>query len=418
MAPRETMDPIAVPWEARPGVPQSLTVSQLAKLIRETVRSNPLLGRVLVRGEVSNLQAAPAGHVFFTLKDASSQVSCILFREDAENLGFELEDGMDVVVSGDVDVFPRKGTVQLLVRAATPAGVGAFWAAYQKTRKKLAAEGLFDANRKRSLPRFPQRIGVVTSEIGAVVHDIVTILRRRYPVAHIVVAPALVQGPGAPASLRRALAAVADRVDVAILARGGGSLEDLWCFNDEGLARAVATCRVPVVSAIGHETDVTIVDFVADVRAATPSAAAEHVSPDAIELGARINAAGRFLVREVREILVAARSRTTILADRLSPQSLRRGVDANRSLLERIRTALSALGPREVARHRDRLDALGRRLDLLSPLATLQRGYAIAETEDGQVIARAIDVGTEESLAVRFQDGRIHVRVNEPEEAP
>src|SRR5437899_6776642 len=277
---RATMDPIAVPWDARPGWPLSFTVSQLGKLIRETVRSNPLLGRVLVRGEVSNLQAAPAGHVFFTLKDASSQVSCILFREDAENLGFELEDGMDVVVSGDVDVFPRKGTVQLLVRAATPAGVGAFWAAYQRTRKKLAVEGLFDPARKRPLPPFPRRIGVVTSEIGAVVHDIVTILRRRYPIAHVVVAPALVQGPGAPASLRRALAVLADRVDVVILARGGGSLEDLWCFNDEGLARAVASCRVPVVSAIGHETDVTIVDFVADVRAATPSAAAELVSPD------------------------------------------------------------------------------------------------------------------------------------------
>src|SRR5439155_2149796 len=186
-----------------------------------------------------------------------------LFREDAEMLGFDLEDGMDVVVSGDVDVFPRRGSVQLLIKAATPAGVGAFWAAYQKTRKKLAAEGLFDPVRKRPLPPFPQRIGVVTSEIGAVVHDIVTILRRRYPIAHLVIAPALVQGPEAPASLRRALAVVADRVDVVIVARGGGSLEDLWCFNDEGLARAVAASRVPVVSAIGHETDVTIVHVVA-----------------------------------------------------------------------------------------------------------------------------------------------------------
>jgi exodeoxyribonuclease VII large subunit len=409
------MDPITFPPKA-PLVPQALTVSQLAHLIRETVRSNPLLGRILVRGEVSNVQLAPAGHLFFTLKDAAAQISCTIFREDAELLGFDLEDGMDVVVSGDVDVFPRKGTVQLLVRAATPAGVGAFWAAYQRTRKKLAAEGLFDPRRKRPLPPFPQRIGVVTSEIGAVVHDIVTILRRRYPMAHVIVAPALVQGPGAPASLRRALAAVADRVDVVILARGGGSLEDLWCFNDEGLARAVATCRVPVVSAIGHETDVTIADFVADVRAPTPSAAAELVSPDAVELTAQLNESGRALAQEIREILSVRRARVKGLGERISPRELRRSVQANRTRLGEMRESLASLAAREVARHRERLGSTGRRLDLLSPLATLQRGYAIAEREDGHVVAHAADVTAGDSLAVRFQDGRIHVHVNEAPE--
>ena len=407
------MDPLAVPWQPGPRVPQALTVSQLARLIRETVRANPLLGRILVRGEVSNVQAAPAGHRFFTLKDSGAQIDCILFREDAELLGFELEDGMDVVVSGDVDVFPRKGNVELVVRAATPAGVGAFWAAYQRTRKKLAAEGLFDVARKRSLPAFPRRIGVVTSEIGAVVHDIVTILRRRYPMAHVIVAPALVQGPGAPASLRRALAAVADRVDVVILARGGGSLEDLWCFNDEGLARAVATCRVPVVSAIGHETDVTIVDFVADVRAATPSAAAELVSPDAIELAARVNDAQQRLVQEIHDVVCSAMERVKGLGERMSPRGLRRSVEANRERLQHVYDALAAGGPREVARHRDRLGAVGRRLDLLSPLATLQRGYAIAERMDGHVVSRASEIEEGDALAVRFQDGRVQVHVQE-----
>jgi exodeoxyribonuclease VII large subunit len=410
------MDPLAVSREPAPAVPQALTVSQLAHLIRETVRSNPLLNRILVRGEVSNVQAAPAGHVFFTLKDATAQVSCTLFREDAELLGFDLEDGMDVVVSGDVELFPRKGSVQLLVRAATPAGVGAFWAAYQRTRKKLAAEGLFDAARKRPLPSFPQRIGVVTSEIGAVVHDIVTILRRRYPMAHVIVAPALVQGPGAPASLRRALAAVADRVDVVILARGGGSLEDLWCFNDEGLARAVATCRVPVVSAIGHETDVTIADFVADVRAATPSAAAELVSPDAVELRAQLNEAVHLLAQEIREILSVRRARVKGLGDRISPRGLRRSVEANRVRLQGMHESLASFGAREVVRHRERLGSVGRRLDLLSPLATLRRGYTIAEREDGHVVAHAADVTAGDRLAVRFQDGRIRVRVSD--EAP
>ena len=407
------MDPIALTPPPRPAVSQALTVSQLARLIRETVRANPVLSRILVRGEVTNVQAAPAGHRFFTLKDSGAQIDCILFREDAELLGFELEDGMDVVVSGDVDLFPRKGNVELVVRAATPAGVGAFWAAYQRTRKKLAAEGLFDVVRRRPLPAFPRRIGVVTSEIGAVVHDIVTILRRRYPMAHVIVAPALVQGPGAPASLRRALAAVADRVDVVIVARGGGSLEDLWCFNDEGLARAVATCRVPVVSAIGHETDVTIVDFVADVRAATPSAAAELLSPDSVELSARVNDAGRLLAEEIREILAVSRARVKGLGERMSPRGLRRSVEANRARLQQIREALTDFGPREILRHRERLGTVGRRLDLLSPLATLQRGYAIAEREDGHVVAHAAEVDVGEALAVRFQDGRIHVHVNE-----
>jgi exodeoxyribonuclease VII large subunit len=411
------MDSIEVsPGEPRPVMPEALTVSQLARLIRDTVRGNPLLARVLVRGEVSNLQPAPTGHFFFTLKDANAQISCTLFREDAQLLGFDLEDGMDVVVSGDVDVFPRKGTVQLVVRAATPAGVGAFWAAYQRTRKKLAAEGLFDAARKRSLPKFPRRIGVVTSEIGAVVHDIVTILRRRFPSAHVTVAPALVQGPGAPASLRRALAVVADRVDVVIVARGGGSLEDLWCFNDEGLARSVAGCRVPVVSAIGHETDVTIVDFVADVRAATPSAAAELVSPDGEELEAQVDTVGRTLFRGIREILRSSQERIRGLGERMSPRGLRRGVEANRIRLERTHLALSVVGPREMARHRDRLDALGQRLDVLSPLATLRRGYAIAEREDGRIVVHAADVDAGDALAVRFQDGRIHVLVDPEQE--
>src|SRR5216110_3545355 len=358
------MDPIALSPPPRPSVLQALTVSQLARLIRETVRANPLLGRILVRGEVSNVQAAPAGHRFFTLKDPGAQIDCILFREDAELLGFELEDGMDVVVSGDVDVFPR-------------------------------------------------RIGVVTSEIGAVVHDIITILRRRYPMAHVIVAPALVQGPGAPASLRRALTAVADRVDVVILARGGGSLEDLWCFNDESLARAVATCRVPVVSAIGHETDVTIVDFVADVRAATPSAAAELVSPDAIELAARVNDAEQRLVQEIHDVVCSAMERVKGLGERMSPRGLRRSVEANRERLQHVYDALAAGGPREVGRQRDRLGAVGRRLDLLSPLATLQRGYAIAERMDGHVVSRASEIEEGDALAVRFQDGRVQVHVQE-----
>jgi exodeoxyribonuclease VII large subunit len=391
----------------------ALTVSDLARLLRDTLRGNPLLSEILVRGETGNVQVAPSGRVYFTMRDAAAQVACVLFPIEAQALGFDLEDGMAVLASGSVDLFARRGEVQFVVRTLMPTGVGAFWATFQRMRKKLGAEGLFESARKRPLPEFPERIGVVTSEIGAVVHDIVTILRRRYPLADVIVAPAQVQGPGAPASLRWALTSVAERVDVVIVARGGGSLEDLWCFNDEGLARTVAACRVPVVSAIGHETDVTIVDFVADIRAATPSAAAELVSPDREELAVHIDAAGQAMAREIREVLRSSNDRVRGLGERMSPSGLRRGVETKRLHLERVRALLFDLGPREIGRDRERLDAIGQRLDVLSPLATLRRGYTIAEREDGRVVSRAVDVDTGDALAVRFHDGRIHVLVDQ-----
>jgi len=405
------MDAFAVSSDAKASVPRALTVTELARLLRDTLRANPLLTRVLVRGEVSNVQATPAGHVFFTLKDATAQVACALFREDAEGLGFDLEDGMEVAASGDVDLYARRGEVQLVVRAVTPAGVGAFWAAFQRTRRRLEAEGLFDPERKRPLPRFPRRIGVVTSEAGAVVHDIVMILRRRYPLADVVLAPALVQGPEAPASLRGALAAVATRVDVVFLARGGGSLEDLWCFNDEALARAVAACPVPVVSAVGHETDVTIVDFIADVRAPTPSAAAEIAVPLKEELRLRVADCGRELVRGVR---VHLRERWTALAgsrDRMSPSALRREVETNAGRLRAVAVSLIRAAGQEIPRRRERLGSLGTRLDVLSPLATLRRGYAVVSRPVGFVLTHAADADIDETLVVRLSDGHLQVHV-------
>ncbi len=409
------MKAIAVSCETSGDGPRALTVTELTRLLRDTLRTNPLLTGVLIRGEASNVQPTPAGHRFFSLKDANAQVACVLFRDEAEALAFDLADGMDVIASGDVDLYARRGEVQLVVRALTPAGVGAFWAAFQKSRKKLQAEGLFDAARKRPLPRFPQRIGVVTSESGAVVQDIVTILRRRFPMAHVVVSPALVQGPEAPASLRSALAAVAPRVDVVILARGGGSLEDLWCFNDESVARAVAACPVPVVSAVGHETDVTIVDFVADLRAPTPSAAAELVSPDTSELRSRLRSLGIELAAGVRDLL---RERWTNLAgfgDRLSPAGLRRDLESDVSRLRTLSVSLARFAMRELSRHRERLASLGRRLDVLSPLATLRRGYAIVSHPDGRILSRAVEAVLGASSVVRLQDGRLHVHVDRKE---
>jgi len=397
--------------ESRSEAPRPLTVTELTFLVRDTLRSNPLLARILVRGEVGSVQAAAAGHVFFVLKDANAQISCVVFRDDAEGLGVELGDGMEVVASGSLDFYGRRGEVQFAVCALMPAGVGAFWATFQRTRKRLAAEGLFDAARKRAAPRFPARIGIVSSEAGAALHDVVAVLRRRWPLAEVVVAPALVQGPEAPASLRAALAVIGGRVDIVILARGGGSLEDLWCFNDEGLARAIAACPVPVVSAVGHETDVTIADFVADIRAPTPSAAGELVSPDLPEVRGEARALAEDLVRGIRDALRAHSARLAAAQERLSPKGLSRDIASNRAHLRSLAALLVSAAARAVEQSRQLAEFAARRLQALSPQATLERGYAIVRDADGRLVTSVDDARPRDSLSVRLRDGRLHVLV-------
>ncbi len=412
------MDAVTVSSDSDPRGPKALTVTELSRLLRDTLRSNPLLTRILVRGELSDVSRAPSGHRFFTLRDEGAQISCALFRDAAEGLGFDLEDGMAVVASGDVDLFTRRGEVQLVVRAFTPAGVGAFWASFQRTRKRLEAEGLFDAGRKRSLPPFPRRIGLVTSEAGAVLHDVVTILRRRFPLAALVLSPALVQGPEAPASLRDALVRVQDRAELVILARGGGSLEDLSTFNDEALARAIARCPVPVVSAVGHETDVTIADFVADVRAPTPSAAAELASPDAQDLSAQIASFAENLLDSLRHALRERRTGVAAAGRRLSPHSFLRELASARERLARDGADLLDTAHRPLREGRDALASVAGRLDAVSPFATLRRGYAIAEQGDGRLVTHVEDASVGDPLLVRLQDGRLHVHVDSKEETP
>lgn len=403
--------------EATPG-PRALSVSELARLLRDTVRSNPLLSRVLVRGETSNVQRVSGGMVFFTLKDENAQIPCVLFRGDAESVAFDLADGMAVLATGDVDLYARRGEVQLVVHTLAPEGVGLFWATFQATRRKLDAEGLFAPARKRPLPTYPKRIGLVTSERGAVLHDVVTVLGRRFPLADVVVSPALVQGVEAPASLRQSLAAVQGRVDVVILARGGGSLEDLWCFNDESLARAIAACPVPVISAVGHETDVTVADFVADVRAPTPSAAAELVSPDAEELRAHLRTLSEACLTAMRDGLHDRGRSVAVARGRLSPTGLQGEVAGSRDRLGNLARGLRDSAARELAVRSERLDSLAERLDAVSPLGTLRRGYAIVERPEGGVVTLVRAVRATELLVVRLQDGRLHVHVESKEEQP
>ncbi|HTD80801.1 MAG TPA: exodeoxyribonuclease VII large subunit, partial [Thermoplasmata archaeon] len=324
-----------------PGVRDALSVTELVRALRSIVGGHPALTDVLVRGEVGNVSRPSSGIAYFTLKDAAAQVPCVMFRAAVAALRFELRDGIEVLVRGDIDVFPAKGQAQIVARDVRPIGHGAFWLAFEQVRDRLQQEGLFAAERKRPLPGFPLRIGLVTSGAGAAMHDVLAVLEKRYPFAEVLVSPCLVQGAAAPASIVLALDRLAGRVDVAILARGGGSVEDLWAFNDEGVARAIAQFPAPIVSAVGHEVDVTIADFVADVRAPTPSAAAVTVTPDVSELRGRIDVARTVLDRRIRERIATWRERVASLGSRIDPAAAVRGVRDARQRLGDIAASLN-----------------------------------------------------------------------------
>ncbi len=403
------MELVELPAMAR----DALTVSELVGILRSAVARHPALSDVLVKGEVGNVSRPPSGVVYFTLKDAAAQVPCVLFRAAAAAVRFELRDGVEVVARGDVDVFPAKGQVQVLVRELSPVGHGAFWLSFEQVRDRLVAEGLFDAARKRPLPRYPRRIGLVTSEAGAAMHDVLAVLGRRYPLAEVLVSPCLVQGEEAAASIAAALDRLAGRVDVAILARGGGSLEDLWAFNDERVARAIVAFPAPVISAVGHETDVTIADFASDVRAPTPSAAAGIVAPDVGELRDRVVGARAALDQRIRETIEAWREAVTSMADRLRPQVLEERMGAARERLDAVAGSLNREAERRVADVRTRLGATASRLEAVSPLGTIARGFAVVTREDGALVASVTAVSPGDEITVHVSDGALDAVVEE-----
>ena len=400
----------ALAMEGRvPDGAEVLTVTELCGLLRAIVRAQPQ--PVLVRGEVRDLFHAPSGHAYFTLRDEGGQLACVLFRSDGDSLSAPLRDGLAVLVRADLDFYPGRGQPQLLVRAIRPQGAGDRWLAFEATREALAREGLLDAARKRPLPRFPRRIGLVTSESGAAVHDVLHVLRRRYPVARVVLSAAVVQGDAAPASLAAGISRLNERggVDVILLVRGGGSSEDLWAFNDEGLARAIAASRVPVVAAVGHETDVTIAGMAADVRAPTPSAAAELAVPDAAGLESSVKNFGGDLRREVLRRLRDAQQRADGLGGALTPQILTARLEGVRHRLAAALTGLDEVR-RFLQLRRQTLAAILGRLDALSPRTTLRRGFAIA-LKGEQVVATVAGLAAGDPLLVMLQDGDVECRV-------
>ena len=376
------------------------------------------VGRLWVMGEISNLHAARSGHVYFSLKDEDGQVRAALFRSAARRLPFELEEGAEVVVQADVSIYAARGDLQLIVRHVEPRGQGALQLAFEQLQRRLEAEGLFDEGRKRALPDFPRRLCVVTSPTGAAVRDVIEVASQRFPSIPILVSPTRVQGEGAEAEIVSALARATttsdrDDVDLVLLVRGGGSIEDLMAFNSEAVARAIAACPVPVISGVGHEVDVTIADLVADARAPTPSAAAMRALPDREALIVTC-------LRDVRRLSVAMQRR---LAD--ARQSLARERDALRVLAPtarlaaqraRLETAIRGLvreGQASLTLPRTRLAQASARLDSLSPLAVLSRGYAmVRRTRDGRIVRRASEAPPGERLRIRVSEGEIDAVVD------
>ena len=386
---------------------EPLSVSELNARIKGLIESDPVLGSVYVRGELSNYKVYPSGHHYFTLKDAESSLRCVMFRSAASKLRFRPESGMRVTAWGRVAVYPRDGAYQLYCEGLMPEGAGDLQVAYEQLKAKLAEEGLFDPAHKKPIPRYPERIAVITSSAGAAVHDIIRVLRKRWPVAKVVLLPVRVQGVEAPPEIAGALRyANKYRVaDVIITGRGGGSIEDLWAFNDERVARAIYESELPVISAVGHEPDVTISDFVADLRAATPSNAAELVAPDMSELRDALRSAAARLDQAVDRGLSQRRAALTELSSRRVMQSPTGFIDQRRLELDSIRLRLDAAATGRLNRERQEFARLAAKLDALSPLKVLGRGYSIALDAEGRAVREAAQLKAGDKLDLRLSRG-------------
>ncbi|MGH8127496.1 MAG: exodeoxyribonuclease VII large subunit [Gammaproteobacteria bacterium] len=349
------------------------TVSALVGEAKQLLEGE--FGNIGVEGEISNLARPRSGHVYFTLKDADAQLRCALFRREAQRVRFDLADGMQVLARGRVSIYPARGEFQFYVSSLEEAGLGALQRAFEALKKKLAEEGLFEQAAKRPLPRYPKRIGVITSPTGAALRDILNVLGRRYPAADVMIYPTQVQGTAAAGTIAAALARASERreCDVLILARGGGSLEDLWSFNEEAVARAIRASEIPVVSGVGHETDFTIADFVADFRAPTPSAAAESVTPDREELLVRLNQLGARIAHTWQRSERERRQAVTTLSQRLAIQHPQRRLQERAQRLDELTERLSAAPLRQLASLRSRLTTLNSELNRHSPVLRIER---------------------------------------------
>ena len=399
---------------------QVLTITALNEYIRSRMDADPKLASVAVKGEISNYKMYPSGHHYFTLKDEGGALKCVMFKGNAMRLRFRPENGMQVIAMGKVTVYPRDGAYQLYCTAMALDGIGDLYAAFEQLKKKLAAQGLFDPAHKKPLPRYPGTIGIVTSSAGAAVHDMLRILRKRYPLSKVLLLPVRVQGAEAPPEIAAAIryANRYDLADLLIVGRGGGSIEDLWAFNDERVAYAIYESRIPVISAVGHEPDVTISDYVADLRAATPSNAAELAVPDQDALHQTLDSISAAMTTALNRQVKAARQHLKVLSASPALQSPVGYLNQKKKNLELLQNRMLSAENNMIHRKKQAFIGLTAKLDAMSPLKVLTRGYAMAQTESGEVIRSVEQVHTGDPITVTVSDGQIHAAVTDRKEKP
>ena len=396
-----------------------ISVGQLNRYVKSLLEGDPHLAAVYVSGEISNFtHHYKSGHLYMTLKDDTAAVRAVMFKGHASKLAFRPEDGMRVIVRARVSLYEASGSFQIYIEEMQPDGVGALQVAFEQLKKKLAEEGLFDESRKRPLPRYPNRVGVITSPTGAAVRDILNVLGRRYPLAQVVFCPVLVQGDSAAPSIVDAIRRfnAVGAADVLIVGRGGGSIEDLWAFNEEIVARAVAASAIPVISAVGHETDFTICDFVADLRAPTPSAAAELAVPDAGRLLAFMDTVRGRLSTAQRNVLTASANRLELLKNKRCLSAPQYYTEEQAMRLDYLTRRFASAARQRLGVADRRLAAVASKLDALSPLKVLGRGYGIGYTADGTVVDSVKRVRAGDDLHLQLTDGTVLCRVTDTQE--
>ncbi|MBR4296538.1 MAG: exodeoxyribonuclease VII large subunit [Clostridia bacterium] len=394
-----------------------LTVSQINQFTKMLFDSNELLSDVYVKGEISNFVNHRTGHFYFSLKDENSAIKAVMFRTSASKLAFLPENGMKVIVRGRVSVFERDGVYQVYAEDIQPDGIGSLYYAYEQLKRKLESEGLFAEIHKKPIPKVPLRVGIITSPTGAAIRDITNIIGRRFPLAEMVLYPTLVQGDRAAVQLRVAVEYfnASRSVDVIILGRGGGSIEDLWAFNDEALARAVFASDIPVISAVGHESDFTICDFVSDVRASTPSAAAEIAVPEVTDVGEKLESLQKRMTLLMQGKVLEKKKILTVLSSSPTLKSPKNFLDTKRiitsRMLDRLDAAVSKIKDKKTAYYKEKAASLG----ALSPLAVLSRGYGVSYTEDGKILKTVKNVSVGDSIKSEFSDGIVYSTVTKTE---
>lgn len=390
-----------------------LSITQINEYIRSVMDRDPLLAGVAVRGEISNYKMYPSGHHYFTLKDEGAALKCVMFKGNAMRLRFRPENGMKVIAMGKISVYPRDGAYQLYCTTMTVDGVGDLHAAFEQLKAKLGAMGLFDESHKKPLPKYPGTIGIITSSAGAAVHDMLRILRKRYPLTRVRLLPVRVQGAEAPPEIAAAIryANHHNLADLLIVGRGGGSIEDLWAFNDERVAYAIYESRIPIISAVGHEPDVTISDYAADLRAATPSNAAELAVPDQEALRQTLDAMSESMATAFTRQLKASQRHLQVLASSNCLQSPMVYLRQKRDSLTAAANRMISLQDRFVNLKRQRFVGLTAKLDAMSPLKVLTRGYAMTQTEDGSLLRSVNQTRVGDTIRVSLSDGSISASV-------